>query len=239
MTFSIVARCPRTGALGVGIATYSPNVGARCPLVVPGMGAASIQAVASPQLNRVATRAIEAGLPAERVVAEALASDTHRGFRQIAVVDAQGRAHAVTGERNPPWAGHRFGAGFAASGNVLAGPQVVEAIARAFEASAGEDLAERLMRAIEAGRDAGGQPEGQNSAALLVCAEHDFPIVDLRVELHDSPEAELRRLWDWFRPMVPYYAQRAYSPEVPRWWEWRMRHVPGWVARHLHVKERS
>ena len=96
-----------------------------------------------------------------------------------------------------------------------------------------EPLAERLMRAVEAGRDAGGQPEGQNSAALLVHGAEPFPLVDLRVDLHDQPEAELRRLWDWFRPMVPYYVQRALTPTVPRWWQWRMDHVPGWRARHL------
>jgi uncharacterized Ntn-hydrolase superfamily protein len=60
-----------------------------------------------------------------------------------------------------------------------------------------------------------------------------FPLVDLRVDLHDVPEAELRRLWDWYAPMVPYYVERAFSPNVPRWWQWRMDHVPGWTARHL------
>jgi pimeloyl-ACP methyl ester carboxylesterase len=108
-----------------------------------------------------------------------------------------------------------------------------KAMADAFESSADEPLAERLMRAVEAARDAGGQPEGQNSAALLVHGAEPFPLVDLRVDLHDRPEAELRRLWDWFRPMVPYYVQRALTPTVPRWWQWRMDHVPGWRARHL------
>jgi uncharacterized Ntn-hydrolase superfamily protein len=94
------------------------------------------------------------------------------------------------------------------------------------------------VRAAEAGRDAGGQPEGQNSAALLVYAEHNFALVDLRVDLHDAPEAELRRLWDWYKPMVPYYVERAYSANVPRWWQWRMERVPGWTARHLRKQGR-
>ncbi|MBK7473467.1 MAG: DUF1028 domain-containing protein [Betaproteobacteria bacterium] len=153
--------------------------------------------------------------------------------RQIAVVDVYGRAHAATGKRNAIWAGHHVGDGYVCSGNVLAGEQVVAAMAQAFEACAGAMLAERLMRAVEAGRDAGGQPEGQNSSALLVYGTHTFPIVDLRVELHDAPEAELRRLWDWYTPMVPYYIERAYSPNVPRWWQWRMDNVKGWKARHL------
>jgi len=233
MTYSIVAHCKTSGQYGVGIATYSPNVGARCPLVVPGKGAASIQAVANPQLNLIARKLIEEGLSAEKVVAELLSSDPYPDYRQIAVVDIYGRAHAVTGARNPVWCGHRIGEGYVCSGNVLAGEQVVAAMAQAYEASATEPLAERLVRAVEAGRDAGGQPEGQNSSALLVYGQHSFPVVDLRVELHDAPEAELRRLWDWFAPMVPYYVQRSYTPTVPRWWQWRMDHVPGWTARHL------
>lgn len=236
MTYSTAAHCRRTGQYGVCVATYSPNVGARCPLVVPRMGAASIQAVANPQLIRVAGKLVQAGLSAEKICAELLAGDPWPESRQIAVVDVYGRAHAVTGARNPAWAGHHVGEGYVCSGNVLVGEQVVKAMAKAFEASEGEALAERLVRSVEAGRDAGGQAEGQNSAALLVYAEHNFPIVDLRVELHDAPETELRRLWDWYAPMVPYYVQRAYSPNVPRWWQWRMDHVAGWTARHLLKK---
>ncbi|OGA29759.1 MAG: hypothetical protein A3I65_00150 [Betaproteobacteria bacterium RIFCSPLOWO2_02_FULL_68_150] len=236
MTYSIVAQCRKTGQYGVSVATYSPNVGARCPLVVPRMGAASVQAVANPQLIHVAARLVAAGLAAEKIVAEILSSDPYPESRQVAVVDVYGRAYAATGARNASWAGHHVGAGYACAGNVLAGAHVVTAMATAFEASESEVLAERLVRAVEAGRDAGGQPEGQNSAALLVSGEHSFPIVDLRVELHDAPEAELRRLWNWYAPMVPYYLQRAYTPEVPRWWQWRMEHVPGWTARHLLKK---
>ena len=233
MTYSIVARCPRSGEYGVGIATYSPNVGVRCPVVVPQRGAASVQAVANPWLLPMVRRLMDSALSAEKIVAELLAADPYPQSRQIHVVDVYGRAHAFTGERNPAWCGHHVGDGYSVAGNVLAGAGVVAAMATAFEAAVDEPLAERLMRAVEAGRDAGGQPEGQNSAALLVHGAEPFPLVDLRVDLHDHPEAELRRLWDWFRPMVPYYVQRALTPPVPRWWQWRMDHVPGWRARHL------
>ncbi len=232
MTYSIVARCARTGEYGVGIATYSPNVGIRCPVVVPQKGAASLQAVANPYLLPTARRLMESALSAEKIVSELLSGDPYPESRQILVVDVYGRTHAFTGAKSPSWAGHILGEGFAVAGNVLAGEAVVKGMARAFENSEGEPLAERLMRAVEAGRDAGGQPEGQNSSALVVFGEHPFPTVDLRVDLHDEPEAELRRIWDWFRPMVPYYVQRAVKP-VPRWWQWRMDNVPGWVARHL------
>jgi len=233
MTFSVVARCKRTGQYGVAVATYSPNVGGRCPVVIPGMGAASIQAVANPQLAFIAARLLKQGLSSEKVISELLGSDPDPNYRQIAVVDVYGRAHAVTGSRNPVWAGHHVGDGFVCSGNVLVGEQVVAAMARAFQADTEQPLAERLVRSIEAGRDAGGQPEGQNSAALLVYDRYVFPIVDLRVDLHDEPEGELRRLWDWYAPMVPYYIDRAFTPNVPRWWQWRQAHVAGWTPRHL------
>ena len=233
MTFSIVARCDRTGQLGVGITTYSPNVGARCPLVVPLRGAASVQSVANPLLVAICEDLISRGMPAEKVVLEVVASDPYPELRQVAVVDIYGRAYAVTGTGNADWAGHHVGEGFVCAGNVLAGPEVVAAMAVAYKVSADEPLAERLLRAVEAGRDAGGQPEGQNSSAMLVYDRYPFPIVDLRVELHDAPEAELRRLWDWYAPMVPYYIERPFRQKVPRWWEWRMDAVRGWKARHL------
>ncbi len=239
MTFSIVARCPRTGQFGTAVATYSPNVGARCPIVVPQRGAACLQAVANPVLLPLARELLARGLSAHKVIAELLSSDPTPERRQFLVVDIYGNAHAVTGETNPKWCGHHVGKGYAAAGNVLAGEQVVKAMAQAFEAAAEQSLAERLVRAVEAGRDAGGQPEGQNSAALQVYGAHTFPIVDLRVDLHDEPEAELRRLWNWWEPMVPYYVDRAYESTIPRWWQWRMDHVPGWVARHLRKQNDS
>lgn len=234
MTYSVVARCPRTHQYGIGIATYSPGVGSRCPVVVPSCGALSLQAVYSPQLETIAARLLAEGSSAERVVHELRAADPYPEYRQIAVVDVYGRAHASTGKKSPSWSGHEIGDGFACAGNVLAGPVVTQAMRSTFEATAGLDLAERLVRAIEAGRDAGGQPEGQSSAALLVFDRYPFPIVDLRVDLHDEPERELRRLWDFNAPMVPYYIERAFSPMVPRWWQWRQEHVAGWTARHLN-----
>ena len=156
MTFSIVARCPRTGEYGVGIATYSPNVGVRCPVVVPQRGAASLQAVANPYLLPIAQKLIASALTAEKIVSELLASDPRPESRQILIVDVYGRSFAYTGEKSPVWAGHITGDGYAVAGNVLASEAVVTAMAKAFEDSLNETLAERLMRSVEAGRDAGG-----------------------------------------------------------------------------------
>ncbi len=233
MTYSVVAHCKHTGQYGIAIATYSPSVGARCPILVPGRGVASVQAVANPTLNRLAAQLIESGRCARNIIEELQACDPFPDSRQLSVIDIYGQAGASTGARNAVWAGHVLGDGYVCAGNVLVGEKVVNAMAQAFEACVDVALAERLMLSLEAGRDAGGQPEGQNSAALLVSGDGSFPIVDLRVDLHDAPEAELRRIWDWHRPMVPYYLQRAVTPTVPRWWQWRMENVPGWRARHL------
>ena len=233
MTYSVVAYCKKTSQFGIAIATYSPSVGARCPILVPGKGVASIQAVANPTLNRLAAQLIQSGRCARNIVEELQASDPFPASRQLSVIDVYGQSYASTGANNATWAGHITGDGYACAGNVLVGEPVIAAMATAFEASSNEPLAERLMCSLEAGRDAGGQPEGQNSAALLLSGDECFPIFDLRVDLNDAPEAELRRIWDWHRPMVPYYLQRAVTPSVPRWWQWRMENVPGWRARHL------
>lgn len=236
MTFSIVARCPRTGQYGACIATYSPNVGPRCVSIVPGRGAASVQATGSPVLNMLAAEMLARGIGAKKIVAELLESDPLPEKRQITVVDVYGMVCAHSGTQIPEHAGHRTGAGYACAGNVLVGEGVVDAMALAFEACPDEPLAERLMRSVEAGRDAGGQPEGQYSSALYLYDRIPVPVVDLRVEVHDEPVAELRRIWDWYRPMIPYYGSyvaRALDGTLERWWQWRQKNDPGWTPRHL------
>ena len=133
-------------------------------------------------------------------------------FRQVAILDLEGRAAVHTGGRARPWAGEIVGPDFVATGNVLVGPGVVQAIADSFRASAEEDLEERLLRATEAGRDAGGQEEGQTSSALVVWGQHAFPLVNLRVDVSAEPVGEMRRIFDWFRPLIPYYVERTLDP---------------------------
>ena len=105
-----------------------------------------------------------------------------------------------------------MGSDHVVSGNVLVGEKVVQAMAEAFEGSASQELEERLMRAVEAGRDAGGQEEGQTSCALVVYGDHSFPIVNLRVDVALEPVAEMRRIFDWFKPLIPYYVARTLDP---------------------------
>lgn len=220
MTFTVVARCSRTGRLGVGTATHSPTVGLRVPFVKPLAGAVAIMAVADQRLGPIALRFLELGYKAPGAIAALVQADDYPEYRQLGIVDDDGIAAARTGAMNKPWCGDRVGEGYVALGNALAGEQVVEAMERAWLAEPDEDLEERLMCAIEAGRDAGGQPEGQRSAALVVYDRKTFARVDLRVDLHDEPVGELRRIFDWYRPAIPYYDQRQVDPRVPGLDEW-------------------
>lgn len=235
MTYSIVARCPRTGQYGVGVATYSPLVGSTVPLVVGGRGAVAYQLVASPIHRALAGQLLATGASADGVLAELAIKDPHWQSRQVILVDALGGAAGFTGANAPAHCGHRLGPGFAVAGNVLTATCLDDTWC-AFESTATSDLplAERLMRGLEAGARSGGQPEGLASAALLVQGGEPFPLVDLRVDLHDAPVKELRRLWQFMRPLESFYLQRKTDPTgLRRWWQERMELVPGWKPNHL------
>jgi uncharacterized Ntn-hydrolase superfamily protein len=221
MTFTVVARCPRTRMLGVAMATRSVAVGNRCPVVVSRMAAGSVQAVADPRLTLTCQRLIALGWHAPKVVQELADSDPRRASRQIGVVDIYGHAAAFTGETNNFYAGHITGEGWLAMANAVVSATVVEEMAAAV-ADEGPALEERLMRGIEAGGRAGGQKEGQNSACILVHADEPFSYLDLRVDLHDEPIAELRRIFDRINPLGPYFQERPYTPGIGRDDHWLM-----------------
>ncbi len=157
MTFTIVGHSPRTHQLGVGIATYSLMVGALCPRMKPNVGAVVPQANVNPKLGPLGLHLLEMGFSVEKVLQELEGTDSLFEWRQVGIVDAGGSATAYTGDKTRRWAGHAVGDGYVAMGNALAGEEVVQAIVRAFEESEDQELDERLLRAIEAGRDAGGQ----------------------------------------------------------------------------------
>jgi uncharacterized Ntn-hydrolase superfamily protein len=215
MTFTVVGRCKRTGHLGIAIATSSPAVVNRC-VNVSRDGAVAFQSVPDPRLGALGLRLIESGSWPQRVVDELVSTDKWPGKRQIGIVNGDGHAAAFTGEDNVAWAGHIVGDNHVAMGNVLAGPEVAQAMSEEFLATANLDLEERLLRAIEAGRDAGGQEEGQTSAGLLVYGKETYSRLDLRVDVHEEPVGELRRIFDWYQPLIPYYEERARNPLVPR-----------------------
>lgn len=220
-TFTILGRCARTGALGVATSTGEMAVGSRVPFVKTGVGAVATQALTDPRHGPIGLSLLGEGHAPESVVEQLAASDPHIEARQIAVVDAQGRTAARTGSENRDWKGHHEGDGFVAMGNRLTSAATVEAMVASFTSSAGEALEERLVRAIEAGRDAGGQHGGQRSAAIKVCDELDYPIVDLRADDYDDPAAELRRLFDTYAPRIPYYRVRAADPSIGPFYLWK------------------
>jgi uncharacterized Ntn-hydrolase superfamily protein len=219
MTFSLIARCPQSGDLGMVVSTYTPAAARAMCVCSPGRGIAVVQALGSAEMLERAAKLLDVKVDAEWMIASLALADSHPEFRQIAAVDAQGRAAARTGQKNPAWAGHIVGDGFVAAGNVLVGERVVADMAKAYEASAGQPLGDRLMLAIEAGRDAGGQPEGQTSAAIRVFDKRTYPPIDLRIDAAIEPIGELRRLYDWFKPLPAYYDMQAKSPSGRRWWQ--------------------
>jgi uncharacterized Ntn-hydrolase superfamily protein len=202
-TFSIVAFDPATGDLGVAVQSKYFGVGSVVPWARAGVGAVATQARVKVGFGPEGLRLMEAGKPAQEALEVLLAADPQRAVRQLAIVDARGRPAAYTGAECFAWAGHRTGEHFAVQGNLLAGEDVVKAMAAAFEKarSSGEgELADWLLAALEAGQAAGGDKRGQQSAALLVVRANGGPggdndrYLDLRVEDHPTPIVELTRL---------------------------------------------
>jgi uncharacterized Ntn-hydrolase superfamily protein len=196
MTFSITARCPRTGQLGVAVATGSTFIGWWTPYVQSGVGAIASQARVNPYVGIWGLQLLSRGWEAAAALERVLEADPERERRQAAVVDARGRSWAFTGNLTSEWHGHWLGEGFAAAGNTLVGPEVVEAMVAVMTETADTelDLSERLVRALEAGYAAGGDRRGHHTAALRVMADEAYPWADLRVDDHPDPVAELRRL---------------------------------------------
>ncbi|MDQ3548342.1 MAG: DUF1028 domain-containing protein [Chloroflexota bacterium] len=215
MTFTVIGRCQRSGMLGIGTATSSFCVGVRVPFVTERVGAVAIMATADQRLGPIGLRLLEQGYRAQGALDQLVIADAWPEFRQLGIVDDDGNTAARTGSENAPWCGHRCGDHYVVLGNALAGEQILDAMEIAYQADQDDDLEARLLRAIEAGRDAGGQPVGQRSAALLVYDRKAFSRVDLRVDLHEEPVGELRRIFDLYRPSIPYYEMRQVDPHVP------------------------
>ena len=219
-TFSLAGRCERTGMLGVAIATSEMAVGSRCIHVASGVGAVVCQASTNPRLGFLGLNLMRAGYSAPRALDEIAASDQHVERRQLGCLDISGHAAGRTGADNKPWAGHRAARNVVAAANLVVGPGVVDAMFETFQADPGRPLWERLLAALEAGKRAGGQPDGEQSAGLYVVDREPFAIVDLRVDLHPEPVSELRRLADKYFPLVAYYSLRPFDPNLPRAEEW-------------------
>lgn len=193
-TFSIVARCAHTAQLGAAVASAVPAVGALCLYLAPGVGAASTQSWVNPYLAIDALEAMRRGASSAVALAQVLAQDAAADARQLGLIGRDGPGMAHTGASCTAWCGQLTGDDYAIQGNMLAGEAVLGAMRRVWADSAGEDLAERLVRVLEAGDRAGGDRRGKQSAALKVLGREHYALVDLRVDEHVEPVAELRRL---------------------------------------------
>jgi uncharacterized Ntn-hydrolase superfamily protein len=207
MTWSIVARDPETGALGVAVASRFFAVGALVPHIRAGRGAVATQAFISPVWGIEAADRIARGEAAAEIVADLVARDAGQAQRQIHMIDAAGRSAAHTGASCIDWAGHLIGEGVSVAGNMLAGPEVVAETLKSYRANAALPFAERLMTAMEAGEAAGGDKRGRQSAALRIHRDQDYPWLDIRADDHADPLAELRRLYAVAQERFLYVAE--------------------------------
>jgi uncharacterized Ntn-hydrolase superfamily protein len=211
VTFAILGRCARTGRLGMAITSSSPAVAARCARVRAGVGVASSQNVTDPRLGPRLLDELERGAPAGAALATVAAAAPGRAHRQLAVVDAHGRGAAWSGARALGVHGTRSGDGWAAAGNLPASEAVLDALGATFAGSAGE-LEARLVAALAAGLEAGGEEGPLHSAGLVAADAVDWPVTDLRVDWADGPVAELARLWEVWAPQRDDYVTRALDP---------------------------
>lgn len=194
MTWSILARDAR-GHFGMAIASRFFAVGSLCVHARRGIGALSTQALLNPLYGPAGLERLEYGDTAAQAIASVISGDAGREHRQIHVLPMNGPAAAHTGAECIAWCGQFAGKDFSVAGNMLAGPEVLETTAQAYLAGEGQPMAERLLAAMDAGQAAGGDKRGKQAASLKILADEDYLQLDLRVDDHPEPLAELRRLY--------------------------------------------
>jgi uncharacterized Ntn-hydrolase superfamily protein len=195
-TFSMVARCPKTFSLGVCTSSAAPAVRSRVPHVEAEVGAIATQANTNLLYGLNGLKLLKKGFFPQIALENLLTEDADRETRQVIIIDKQGRTAAFTGNGTINWKGHIIGEDYTVAGNMLVGSRVIEAMAQTFEDSEGK-LAERLMEALEAGQEAGGDRRGKTSAALVVANKEQngtSAFIDLNVDRHQNPVKELRRI---------------------------------------------
>ena len=217
MTFSLLGRCERTGRLGMVISSSSPAVAARCAHARPGVGVAATQNVTDPRLGPALLEALARVGDPQVALDEVVSAAPFIEHRQLLVLGVSGAAAAYSGAETLGTHNHRTGDGCAAAGNLLAGEDVVPAMIEAFERGARGadlDLGERLVAALRAGLDAGGEAGPVHSAGLLMIGNVAWPVADLRVDWHEEPVHELDRVWQVYRPQLEDYVTRALDPSA-------------------------
>lgn len=196
MTWSIIARDPQTGMLGIAVTTKFFGVGSLCPFARAGVGAVATQALVNPTYGPRALDLLEQGLTPEQTIQRLIDADEGRNHRQVHVIDAAGQVSAYSGPECIDWFGHTTHVEFSVAGNMLARPDVIAETARAYAANLDQPFPERLIRSLEAGQVVGGDKRGRQSAALHIVSTEIYPYLDLRVDDHPDPLVELRRLYE-------------------------------------------
>ena len=210
MTWSIIAKDNATGQIGIAVATKFFAVGSRVPHIAAGIGGIATQALVNPYYGIDGLKLLREGLAPRDIIETLIASDAGHASRQLHILDARGRIAAYTGKDCVDWCGHIKGDGFSVAGNMLAGQRVLDDTVKAYVANIGMPFARRMVAAMHAGELAGGDKRGRQSAALLIYGEEEWSNLDLRVDDHIDPLAELERLeavsrerWVHFRKYLP------------------------------------
>ncbi|MGA0258617.1 MAG: DUF1028 domain-containing protein [bacterium] len=211
MTYSIVLRDPVKNHFGIAVATKHFAVGALVPHLAAGIGAIATQSTTNPHLGLQGLAAMAKGQLVQDALEQALEQDTSPQKRQVHGVDGHGNSWAWTGAEAQPWAGHVGGENFSVAGNCLAGSFVLAACVESLKLSTDRSLESRLLQALFAAEEAGGDKRGRQSAALLTMREQPFPWCNLRVDDHPDPLMELTRLLKEFKE--PYYQE--FIREIP------------------------
>lgn len=215
MTFSISARCQRTGMFGIAVSSSSPAVAARCAHVRAGAGAVATQNVTDPSLGPRGLDLMASGLSASQALVRLRAEAPHIEYRQLALVDGNGVTAGFSGAHT--LGTHRIveSDNVVAAGNLLASPEVADAMIAAFLAQAGRCLGDRLIAALKAARDAGGEAGPVHSAGMVLVERVAWPVADLRVDWHATdPIAGLDELWTLWKPQMLAYVTRALDPST-------------------------
>jgi uncharacterized Ntn-hydrolase superfamily protein len=217
VTFSLAARCPRTGAFGIVVSSSSPAVAARCSHLRPGAGAATSQNVTDPRLGAALLDLLESGLSAIEAIAAVVADEPTADYRQLSAVDAAGATAAHSGRRTLGIHSVVHGAGVVGAGNLLASPRVIEAMVGGYAGSEHDDLAAALLDGLLAAVRSGGEAGPVRSAGLTVLhPTAGWASTDLRVDWHDDPVTELHRIWQIWRPQREDYITRGIDPSRAR-----------------------
>ncbi|WP_210878702.1 DUF1028 domain-containing protein [Roseovarius autotrophicus] len=195
MTYSIVARDPASGHLGVAVASRFFAVGHAVPFLCGRVGAVATQAFVNPTYGPDALRLMKAGAPPDAILPILTARDDGHRNRQVHLIDAAGRNAAFTGDDCVDWCGHLVAEGVSVAGNMLEGPAVIADTLTAYRDAMDKPLAERLLIAMQAGEDAGGDKRGRQSACLVIYRDQDYAWLDIRADDHADPLSELRRLY--------------------------------------------